>query len=116
MCVKIHIRLLAAFLALMFIVALPSGSSLAQDTQDRLVIDSSREAIISGFVKDVYYNTFTIQNDRSRTGPPITVSLRDIDIGSYNNLDKLINDGMRVTVYGRLVDGNTIEASRIVRE
>ena len=100
-----------------------------------VVLDASEEIVITGYIEDILYNTFTLSPDYNLepgAGPgvipgaglrrgnpgddrPITVTLNNFGIDFYNSIDSLLSEGMRVEVRGRLVNGNTIEAERIVQ-
>ena len=121
-------------LVFMAFVAFASIAPASAQEPGQVILDASEQIVITGYIEEILYNTFTISPDydvEPGAGPavipgaglqrddpgddrPITVTLNNFNVDFYNTIDSLLSEGMRVAVHGRLVNGNTIEAERIV--
>lgn len=80
------------------------------EASDQLVIDSSDRTIVTGTIVNMGVDSFVLRHP----GGDLTVETTQLPIDDYFDLEKLFDNGMEVTVYGLMEDGNKLEATRIV--
>ncbi|GEM_PF-3447091 len=99
-----------------FLLALLAAAPFASaQEQEGLVLDSRGQVVVSGIIEDVYFNTFTLEQDTNENNLPLTVTLENFDLSVINAMDNLISEGTPVTVYGYFTGGGRLAANRIVQ-
>lgn len=106
----IRFTVVTAFLAMItaaFVIT-PVAIQLSQAADEVLILDTASETIITGTVTDLDSDSFELlSNDKK-----IFVDLDDIDM--EGGVDKLLSNGMKVSVEGKF-DEDELKAKRIVK-